>query len=115
MNKKVEKIRDDLYVKKVRFGHKVVYPIKKEDGSFNSKNFRTLIIRDILDMIPTLIIVAVLLMMLLPGAQNIKEQCEIAITDCYDNSCDICTKQGTGNDYIIPGLNLTIPNKEGGG
>lgn len=113
MNKKVEKIRDDLYVKKLRFGYKVVYPIKNEDGSTNSKNLKTLIIRDFIDTIPMLVIVAVLLMMLLPGAQNIKEQCETAINDCYNNSCDICDNQRFDNyGIVVPEINFT--KTEGG-
>lgn len=35
---KVEKIRDNLYVRKSIFGYSMVYPLKNEDGTLNRKN-----------------------------------------------------------------------------
>lgn len=102
MNKKVEKIRDDLYVKKGRFGYSIVYPLKNEDGTTNKTNLKNLIITDLLKTIPTLLVIGVLLMMLLPGAYQIKEQCETAIEDCYEDSCDICSQQRFGSDLKVP-------------
>ena len=93
LNKKVEKIRDDLYVKKVAFGYKPVYPLKDHDGKPIKGNFTRLIMRDLIESIPTLIVVFAVLIMLVPGAYNIKEQCETSLEQCIDDSCDICLQK----------------------
>lgn len=112
LNKKVEKIRDDLYVKKgLGNTYKVVYPKKDIDGNPIPGNTKRLIIADLMDTLPTLIIVGVLLVMLLPGAINIKEECETALNNCINDSCEICTNQKLAdNPYNINIAHTEVDN-----
>ena len=111
MKKDIEKIRDDLYVKKGKFGYySIVYPVKNEDGSMNWKNMKKALFSDLWASLPYLLAVGVLLYLLLPGAMDIKEECQEAINDCVDNSCDICVEQ-QDKGYGDFGLNLSIGNE----
>lgn len=105
LNKKVEKIRDDLYVKKVTGGYKVVYPSKDHEGNPIHGNLKRLFIRDFLETLPTLLVALLLIGMLLPGALQIKEECEMAVNDCIDNACDICVENKVGP--YNPNINIT--------
>jgi len=108
MKQKAEKIRDDLYVKKGKFGYTVVYPVKNEDGSFNGKMFKKALFSDIISSLPYLLAVGALLFMLLPGANQLKEQCEEAVLECQENACDICYLQEENQQY--GGFNVSIGN-----
>lgn len=94
MNKKVEKIRDDLYVKKGVSGtYSVVYPMKDSEGNNIPGNLKKALLSDIKSSIPMIITVSILLMMLLPGAIQIKEECETAVENCIDDACEICNSK----------------------
>lgn len=105
----IEKIRDDLFVRKGKLGYSIVYPLKNEDGSMNWKNLKKALFSDLISSIPYLIAVGAILFMLLPGAQQLKEQCEEAILDCQENACDICTQQRIGNNDF--GIKFNITNE----
>jgi len=103
--KPVEKIRDDLYVRKGRIGYEIVYPAKKEDGTMNWSNIRKALLSDLFSSIPYLLAVAVLLYLLLPGAVDIKERCQEAITQLQKDACNICNGNPLNKDY---GWNMSI-------
>ena len=110
MKKNIEKIRNDLYVKKSMGGtYEVVYPMKDNEGNKIKGNLKKVLLSDIKGTLHMLLIVGILLMMLLPGAQNIKVQCEENMKHVYDNACEYCAKGVFGNpDFVeIPNMNLT--------
>jgi hypothetical protein len=91
--KKLEKVKEDLYVKKgIGNTYSVVYPMKDEEGNPIRGNLKRLFLSDLKASIPWLITVVVLLLMLLPGAQQLKTECEETIKELQDpvNACQIC-------------------------
>lgn len=108
MRKDIEKIRDDLYVRKYKNGiYQVVYPPKDEQGNKIKGNLKRALLSDIKNSIPTAFIILVLLLMLLPGAYEIKTSCEEIISNLQekDNACAICN----GGYNNIQVFNLTLP------
>lgn len=107
MNKNIEKIRDDLYVKKLKGGrYEVVYPLKDESGKKIEGNLKRTLTSDFKASMMWLIPTILLLLLLLPGAYEIKEKCQSAINELQekDTACKICNS-GLGG-Y---GLNITLP------
>lgn len=117
MKAEVEKIRDDLFVKKTKFGYEVVYPIKIDatkslfaKGNINKKNFNMVLKREIFSSIGILIPVVALLLILYPGAHQLKEKCQDNIAYLIENSCDICLeKESNGYGSVFGNFSL---NKE---
>jgi len=103
MKKSIEKVRDDLYVKKGLGGtYTVVYPMKDNEDKPIKGNLKKALLSDIIPSLYWLFTIGILLMMLLPGAQNIKEQCEDNIQYLYENACDYCSEQRYGGNLEIP-------------
>jgi len=99
MKKNIEKIRDDLYVKKGMGGtYSVVYPLKDTENKPIKGNFKRALLSDVKQSIPMILIVGVLLMMLVPGAIDIKNQCEENINYVLNNACEFCYDDVLGQD-----------------
>lgn len=91
MNKRVEKIRDDLYVRKGMGGtYRVVYPLKDREGKPIKGNFKKALLSDFKESLFWLFTIGVILLMLIPGAQDIKEQCEEQMQYVYTHACEYC-------------------------
>lgn len=113
MHKDVEKIRENLYVRKKKHGYQMVYPLKREDGSIN---WRNAIIGD-----PQLLKISIMFLLALGmiwyGTHEMIDHCEasIEILQTEELSCDICEyhMHGGQNPFYEYEFNFTI-NDTGG-
>ena len=108
MKKGIEKVKDDLYVKKLKHGYRIVYPPKHEDGTPNKGSLKTMIIREFVDSLPMLSTIILIVLMLLPGAHQVKVECEEAIEYLQENSCRICNNYATGQTYGLNNISVLI-------
>ena len=97
---------DIVHLRKGKFSfYSIVYPPKKEDGKVDWNQVRRALLSDVLSTIPYLIVIGVLLLMLLPGAHELKVQCEKSLNQCLDDACSICNGDITNKDN---GLNFSL-------
>ena len=122
----VEKIRDDLFVRKNKDGtYDTVYPLKIdpskglfEKGNLNKKHLKIFLKKEFIEVVSYLIPFLALYLILVPGAQEIKDKCQDNIEYLVENSCAICN-QGNLNGYqdILANVSLNpvnTQNKDGG-
>lgn len=96
----IEKIRDDLFIRKNKKGYDIVYPIRLDTtksifakGNVDKKNLNIVMRKEISAAVTLLIPVIALLIMLVPGAREVKEKCEDNIEYLIENSCSVCAEQ----------------------
>lgn len=111
----VEKIRDDLFVRKKKDGtYDVVYPLKIDEtkglfekGNLNKKHFKIFVKKELSDALAYLIPFLALYLILVPGAQEIKDKCQDNIEYLVENSCAVCNQgQTNGFEDILGNLSL---------
>ena len=112
MNKNVEKIRDDLYVKKGRFGYQIIYPPKKDpDLPFTKDNihWRNFLLGDA-QALGMWIVVLLAIGLIWYGSHDMINNCEVTIADLQTEelSCDICNSYLHGyNNNIVSDFNIS--------
>jgi hypothetical protein len=102
---KPEKIKDDLYIKKDRFGYHIVHPIRNEDGTINWKNF--LIGGDWFKFITFIIIFILVIFMAWSYFEDTS-----ACRELMENPYEICGYGFLKNSSIdMKGINLSYYNE----
>lgn len=107
LGKNVEKIRDDLYVRKGKLGYMVVYPPKNEDGTVN---WRNIIVGDAYSLINWIIFAMVIFLIYYGGVVQLNDKYEDYIDLIIDDACDICMQQKLNpeNPYV-PNFTIDVP------
>ena len=112
---KPEQLKDNLWVRKQKDGtYEVVYPLKIDEtkglfakDNLNKRNLKIVAKKEILNAISLLIPFISLWLILGPGAQQLKEQCQDNINYLIENSCKICSSaEGNGYGDLLTNFSL---------